>query len=82
MYQVYVIQNAQGRFYIGMSEDPMQRLEQHNSGVSKWTKDKGPWVLKWTSEAMSITDARKLENLLKKQKGGNGFFKTTGLPHQ
>jgi hypothetical protein len=28
---------------------------------------------------MSITDARKFENLLKKQKGGAGFYRLTGL---
>lgn len=28
---------------------------------------------------MSLTEARKLENILKRQKGGVGFFKITGL---
>ena len=80
MYQVYVIRNESGRYYIGMSEDVEHRLIQHNSGESKWTKGKGPWALVWTSEAMSITDARRLENFLKNQKGGNGFFEYTSLP--
>jgi DNA-binding response OmpR family regulator len=35
---VYVIQNAEGRFYIGMTTDLEQRLQDHNSGISKWTK--------------------------------------------
>jgi predicted GIY-YIG superfamily endonuclease len=78
-YQVYVIRNPAGRFYIGMSEDAQARLAQHNAGVSKWTKGKGPWSLLWTSEALSLSEARKLENLLKKQKGGAGFFRLTGL---
>ena len=80
-YQVYVIQNPEGRYYIGMSEEVTRRVAQHNEGVSKWTKGRGPWTLVWTSEAKSITDARKLENLLKKQKGGAGFFRLTGLSH-
>ena len=79
MYQVYVIQNPKEKFYIGISEDVEIRLLQHNNGESRWTKGKGPWVLRWTSEAMSITEARKLENYLKKQKGGNGFYSFTGL---
>ena len=79
MYQVYVIQNEQGRFYIGISEDVPARLDQHNSGASTWTKSRGPWSLRWTSEAMSISEARKLENLLKRQKGGAGFYRITGL---
>jgi len=28
---------------------------------------------------MSITDARKVENFLKRQKGGDGFYRHTGL---
>ena len=29
---------------------------------------------------MSLSEARKLENFLKRQKGGRGFFEFTGLP--
>jgi predicted GIY-YIG superfamily endonuclease len=79
VYRVYVIQNLEGKFYIGMSEDIATRFTQHNEGVSKWTKHRGPWTLRWTSEAMSITAARKLENELKRQKGGDGFYRHTGL---
>jgi putative endonuclease len=79
VYRVYVIQNEAGKFYIGISEYVEIRVRQHNDGVSKWTKGKGPWTLRWTSEAMSITEARKLENYLKQQKGGDGFYRHTGL---
>ena len=81
-YQVYVIQNEGGRFYIGLSENVAKRLADHNSGVSTWTRYRGPWTLRWTSEAMSLGDARKLENYLKRQKGGGGFFKYTGIPRR
>ena len=79
-HRVYVIQNAEGRFYIGLSEDVERRLQQHNDGGSRWTKGKGPWRLLWASEAMSLSDARKLENRLKRQGRGEGFFTLTGLP--
>jgi putative endonuclease len=72
-YKVYVIENPSGKLYIGLSEDVSTRLQQHNEGISKWTKGKGPWKLLWTSQAMPLSDARKLENHLKKQKGGNGL---------
>ena len=78
-YQVYVLQNSEGRFYIGLSEDVMNRLVQHNSGISKWTRSRGPWALVWTSDQMSLREARKLENQLKGHKGGNGFYSMTGL---
>ncbi len=74
LYRVYVIQSPLGRYYVGLSEDIQKRLQDHNTGVSKWTRDKGPWKVVWASEAMSLSDARKLENLLKRQKGGADFL--------
>jgi predicted GIY-YIG superfamily endonuclease len=73
MYQVYLITNPDGRRYIGLSENVSLRLAQHNSGLSKWTAKYSPWSLTWTSISMSLGDARKLENLLKRQKGGVGL---------
>ncbi len=81
-YQVYVIENPAGKLYIGLSENIALRVEQHNVGVSRWTKGKGPWSLIWTSEAMSLGEARKLENKLKRQGRGAGFYAMTGLPRR
>ena len=67
------------RFCVGLSEDVALRLHQHNDGFSKWTRNKGPWNLLWTSDFMSLSDARKLENLLKAQKGGSGLYRITGV---
>jgi len=72
-YRVYVLLNLQARRYIGLTENLERRLQQHNAGVSKWTKNRGPWKLVWQSEPMSLSDARKLENQLKRQKGGRGL---------
>jgi putative endonuclease len=72
-YQVYLIQNEAGRRYIGLSENVIMRLQDHNSGRSKYTAKFGPWRITWTSKPMNLSDARKLENLLKKQKGGKGL---------
>ena len=79
-YHVYVIRNRVGKFYIGLSDDIGRRINQHNVGHSKWTRGKGPWTLIWQSEEMCLSDARKLELSLKRQKGGDGFYKITGLP--
>jgi len=79
-YWVYVLWSPSQRcFYIGISEDPDLRLTQHNAGASKWTKGKGPWQMIWRQATASLTAARNLENLLKRQKGGAGFFQLTGL---
>ena len=80
MYSVYVIQNPEGRFYIGLSEDVEKRLHDHNLGISKWTRNRGPWKLVWQEGPMTLSEARKLEAHLKRQKGGVGFYDYTGLP--
>jgi putative endonuclease len=81
-YFVYVLQNHEGRFYIGLTENVGVRLSQHNSGKSRWSKNKGPWSLVWTSKALSLSNARKLENQLKRQGRGSGFYSITGLKRQ
>jgi len=76
--QVYVLRNPASRLNIGLSEDVPRRLEQHDSGVSKWTAKFRPWALVWTSASMSVPEAKSLEYLLKRQKGGRGRFKFIG----
>jgi putative endonuclease len=79
IFRVYVLRNAAGQFYIGMSEDVTRRLEQHNSGRSRWTSGRGPWLVAWQSVEMSLSNARRLENRLKRQGRGKGFYSITGL---
>jgi len=79
IYRVYVLENREGRFYIGLSDDVARRVEQHNSGESCWTKGRGPWMIIWQSEKLSLSEARKLENRLKRQKGGHGLFHLMGV---
>ena len=78
-YRVYVIRNREGKFYIGLSDDVARRVQQHDAGQSQWTKGRGPWTIVWQSEESSLTDARKLENRLKRQGRGKGFYAITGL---
>jgi len=79
MYRVYVLQNPKGSFYIGFSEHVIIRIQQHDAGLTRSTRSKGPWKLAWQSDAMTLAQARKLELDLKRQKGGNGFYQKTGL---
>lgn len=78
-YFVYVLRNPAMKRYIGLTADISKRLEQHNAGASKWTSRNGPWELVWQQGPMRLTEARKLENRLKRQKGGIGFRALTGL---
>ena len=80
---VYVLySDSAGRFYIGSSDDVSKRLRQHNEGLSRWTRGRGPWRLVWTRSVPNRTAAKKFENLLKRQKGGEGFFRLTGLSRE
>jgi putative endonuclease len=81
-YRVYVLQNRAGKYYIGVTDDIPRRVEQHNSGTSRWTKGKGPWHLVWESERVPLSAARKLENRLKRQGRGSGFYSITGLKRE
>lgn len=73
MYHVYVLRNPSGRLYIGVTNDVNRRLSQHNAGESKWTAKYRPWELLWTSRSLNLGEARRLENLMKRQKGGDGL---------
>ena len=79
VYRVYVLRNSRGQFYVGLTDNIPRRLDQHNQGISRWTRSKGPWELVWQSTDMELSAARKLENRLKRQGRGVGFYTITGL---
>jgi putative endonuclease len=70
MYYIYVLNSISSSItYVGYSENPWERLIQHN------TKEEGtfsskhrPWELKATFETSSKTDALSIERFIKKQK--------------
>ena len=78
-YRVYILQSRKRHRYIGFTESVPLRVRQHNSGMTPSTRGKGPWELIWQSDPLELTDARRLELNLKRQKGGNGFYQITGL---
>ena len=78
-YWVYVLRNRADKFYIGVSDNVTRRLSDHNAGRSKWTSKFRPWELVWQTGPMSLSQARQMESLLKRQKGGMGFYQLTGL---
>ena len=77
--RVYILRNREGSLYVGLSDNVARRIEQHNIGKSRWTEGRGPWTIVWQSEELSLSDARKLENRLKRQGRGKGFYTITGL---
>ena len=79
-YWTYVLySDVADRFYIGVSEHVEQRLAKHNSGGSRWTARHVPWRCVFARKFPDLTEARKFENRLKRQRRGDGFFRLTGL---
>jgi putative endonuclease len=66
---VYILQSLKDRsFYVGVSQNPEERLEKHNRPHKGYTGRKQPWVLVYTETFPTKTEALKRENFIKAQK--------------
>ena len=56
MYTVYVLRSMKdGKRYIGYtSKDPSERLNEHNAGMSQWTRTKRPFELIYSEKFSDI----------------------------
>jgi len=69
-YFVYVLRNlSTGRFYKGYCTDLVQRLGQHNAGLTKSTKNRGPWELVYEEVMATRAEAISRERFLKSGQG-------------
>ncbi len=66
MFYTYIIENNVGIFYKGSTSDFKKRVEQHNAGISTFTKNKGPWKLIFLAPFNSRVEAESLEKRLKR----------------
>ena len=65
-YWVYAIKSSvDNRIYVGISKNPIDRLESHNRGETKSTKGFRPWILIYSKIIGSRAEARKEEKRLK-----------------
>ena len=70
MYYVYILRSEKNAsLYKGLTADLKKRLQQHNSGHSTFTKNKGTWKLVYYEAFLSKKDARREELFLKSGKG-------------
>jgi putative endonuclease len=68
-YYLYILKSIKnGRYYVGTTKDLLARLERHNQGRSKYTKNARPWELVFSEENPNRSEAMKREYLIKKQK--------------
>jgi putative endonuclease len=66
MYYVYILESLKnGDLYKGFTSDINRRLEEHNSGVTESTKNKGPWKLVYCEIFLNKYDAINREKYLK-----------------
>jgi len=67
MFYTYIIESeSSGVYYKGSTDNYLKRLEQHQNGVSAYTKGKGPWKLIFVQEFFSRSEALKEEKRLKR----------------
>jgi putative endonuclease len=75
-YYVYIIQSLKTlKYYIGSTNNLERRLIEHNSGKSKFTRNKNPFSLIYKEEYPTRSEALKRELQIKSYKGGCGFKK-------
>ena len=78
-YFVYILLSLKDKkHYIGSSSDVLKRLEYHNAGRQRSTKHRIPFILIYSEEFDSKTDALKRERYLKSLKGGVALKKIIG----
>lgn len=70
MYFVYIlISETYLKTYTGITDNPERRLEQHNSGVSTFTKNYVPWQLIFLEPVTDKITARVREKYFKSAAG-------------
>jgi len=70
MYFIYILRSlATGRSYVGFTKDLIQRLGQHNHGITKSMKNRGPWELVHQQSYRTRGEAVRRERFLKSGQG-------------
>jgi putative endonuclease len=71
MYYVYIIKSKKYNiFYVGCTGDLRRRVNEHNTDKSFYTKNKGPWEIKYYEAFCSKEDAFFREKQLKRNARG------------
>lgn len=63
---VYILQSENtDSYYVGATKDVQNRLREHNAGETSSTKNKGPWLIRFTQEYATLQEAKKIESRIK-----------------
>jgi putative endonuclease len=80
MYYTYILKSVNhNKFYIGSTEDLIERLKSHNSGKSEFTKSYLPWKVVYYEAHLIKTLARKAELFYKTSQGRRQIKRKLGL---
>ncbi len=83
-FKTYIIENTQGKFYIGHTDDLERRVPEHNDphpGQGKFTHKNGPWKLAWSEPHPSRSAAMNREREIKSWKSASRIRRQLlGLP--
>jgi len=70
MYWVYILKSLKdSKRYIGFTNDLIRRINEHNSGLVKSTKNRKPLILIHTEEYSTKEEAAERERFYKSGKG-------------
>lgn len=71
---VYVLKSLKDNgYYVGICKNLDKRLERHNSGGVRSTKNRKPFKIIYTEKFSGYLSARVREKEIKSYKGGNKF---------
>jgi len=66
MFYTYVLQSIKDKkWYTGTTNDLRKRFEEHNLGLSTWTKNRGPFTVIYYEACLNQKDAYTREKYLK-----------------
>ena len=76
MFIVYILFSFKlKKYYIGHTNNFNKRFQEHNKGISTFTKSGIPWKIVYSEEYQTRIEAIKREKQIKSYKGGNAFKK-------
>ena len=70
-----ILECKDGTFYVGSSNNLTRRLKEHDAGKNSHTKSRLPIKLVYKKEFNNITDARKFEYFIKRQRNKKFYLK-------
>jgi len=74
MYYTYILYSSKiNKFYSGQTKDLAKRLEEHNRGKTTFMATGAPWVIVFSREFDSRSEAVKLERFIK-SRGASRFL--------